>query len=116
MSAPHRFVDFAAHAWRGACPALRTFVWRPSAFHARLARSPQGGRFCDALRAYTGALFAAWPKLECVERPLLEDLEFPFTEGEPPYVAFVRTDEGEAAGEEYEARSWRYDKDMWKNA
>ena len=116
MNIPHRFVHFTAHAWRGACPALRTFVWRPSKLHARLARSPEGGRFCDALHAYTGALFAAWPTLVRVERPRLEDVEFPFTEGEPPYVAFVRTEEGGDSDEEYDVWPWRYDNDLWKRA
>ena len=89
-------------------------MWRPSAFHGRLARSPQGGRFCDALRAYTGALFAAWPTLVRVERPRLKDVEFPFTEGEPPYVAFVRTEEGGDDDEEYDVWPWRYDNELWK--
>ena len=84
--------------------------------HARLARSPEGGRFCDALRAYTGALFAAWPALVRVERPRLEDLEFPFTEGEPPYVAFVRVGKGGAGRKKYKVQPWWYDNDLWKRA
>lgn len=100
---------------------LRTFVWRPSPFHEQLVKSQQSGKFCDALREYTDALFSAWPALECVERPRLEDAEFPFTDTNAPYVAFLRVPRigqgGGVVGEpRYEARLCVYDSERWKSA
>ena len=58
---------------RDACPSITSLVWLPSDYHRFLASGAASrSQFCEALRAYTEGVFAAWPTLESFERTNLE--------------------------------------------
>ena len=72
---------------RDACPSITSLVWLPSDYHRFLASGAASrSQFCEALRAYTEGVFAAWPTLESFERTNLE--------ADGAYRKFVRGEGG----------------------